>query len=225
MITTWDPFVYRPGHFKINNENVSFFNVKSKSLFKSIEQYRIPTIASYLSSEKKGEQQIPLANTSQNLALLKAARISNRPNINTGRLYTHDYAENFYKIYNLRYANVNGAQPLKPMSKDRWAEPKKYNKWSGPRPLFEMDDRVSIDHEGYFSNIPYSTKISDNTIFDVKVAGEFFGTKSHVYLKAPNDLSQVTLKIANRSGEQQIVLKPMEVNSANSIVFKSDDGA
>ena len=57
------------------------------------------------------------------------------------------------------------------------------------------------------------------------VAGEFFGTKSHVYLKAPNDLSQVTLKIANRSGEQQIILKPMEVNSANSIVFKSDDGA
>jgi hypothetical protein len=225
IITTWDPFVYRPGHFKVNNENISFIKVKTKSLFKTTEQFRIPTIASFLASEKKGEQQTLLQNNSLNLALLKEARLKIKPNINLGRLYNHDYRENYYKIYNLRYGNFNGAQLLKPMSKDKWAPAQKYNMWTGPRPIIEMDGRVELDDEGYFSNIPFSTKVSDSTLFDVKIPGMYLDSRATAYIKGPADLSQVTIKFTQGSRPTEIVLKPIEINSPNSIVFKSDDSA
>ena len=223
IVTTWDPFAYRPGHFKVNDENVGFIRVKGKT--KNSDLFSIPSLASFLYSERKGEKQTFMRTTPLNLAVLKEARLTRKNNINYGRLYTRDYKDNAYKIYNLRYSNVNGAQLLKPMSDKRWAPKEKYNRWSGPKPILEMDADVVVDNEGYFSNIPFSTKISDKNIFDVKVPGSFLKTQSMVYLSAPNDLSQVVLRIGKGNESSEIILKPVEFNSPNSLVFKSDDGA
>lgn len=109
------------------------------------------------------------------------------------------------------------------MSKDRWAPPVKTSIWSGPAPIIDFDAGVTVDNDGYFSNLPFSTKFSDETIFDLKINGPFLGREHAIILKGYADLSKVTLKLTQDSPE--IVLKPQEVNSANSIVFKSDDGA
>lgn len=225
VITTWDPFVYRPGHFKVNNESVSFIKVTSKSLFKTTEKFTVPTLAAYVANEQKGAKQTLLQNTTLNLAILKEARQKQKTNINYGRLYQHDYQTNQYSIYNLRYGNDNGAQLLKPMSKDRWAKPVKWNKYRGPKPLFDLDAKVTVDEQGYFSNMPFSTKISDSTIFDIRVSGEFLGIRGTAYLTASTGLTEVNLKLVDKNEEKEIVLNPIEFNSPNSLVFKSDDGA
>lgn len=225
VITTWDPFVYRPGEFNVNEENISFMKVKTKSFLKTTETYQNPSLASFIANESKGNEPTFLTNAPQNLAVLKEARLKQKTNINYARLYTHDYRDNYYKIYDLRHTTVNGAQPIKPMSKDRWAPRQIYNPLAGPRPLFEMDGAVTVDKDGYFYNIPFSTKISESNIFDIKLLGSFFGVGGSVFLTAPTDLTKVSLKFVNNQETQEIILKPVEFNSANSMVFKSPDGA
>lgn len=221
VITTWDPFVYRPGQFKIGQQNVGFVKVTSKSLFKKVERYHTPTLASFVANEKKGDQQTMFSNTPQNLQMLKDARLKQKTNINFGRLYTR--TDKYFAIFNMRYSNTtNGAQPLKPISKKKWAKAPAYNPLLGPPPIFIMDGDVSVDKDGYFSNIPFSTKISDETIFDLKISGEFLGTTGKTFLKGAADFSQISVTVPN---EQEIILKPTEANSPNSLVFQSEDGA
>lgn len=222
IITTWDPFVYRPGQFKINQQNVSFIKVKSKSFFKTVERFQIPTLASFVASEKKGDQQTLLSNTPQNIQMLKEARLQKKPNINFGRLYKNNYADKYFQIFNIRINNHNGAQPLIPASKDRWAAAPKYNRWFAPEPIIIMDGKVHVDPDGYFFNMPFSTKISDSTIFDLKINGSHLNLPGNAFLKGAADLSQVSVRV---SDGEEIILKSTQANSPNSLVFKSEDGA
>jgi hypothetical protein len=203
-ISTWDPFVYRPGHFVVNKENVSFVRVKKKSLFKSLDTYRIPTLAQFIASENKGEEQVFLQNTPQNLQILKEARIAQKTNINHGRVYVFSKYSNLFKIET-------------PQGKGEEFPTERSARYRDP--------------EGYLMTYyeSYETKFSDKTIFDVKLRPNETDYSRQFSVTAATDLSKVVIKkfeVGYNSSKliSEIVLKPQELNSPQSLVFKSDDG-
>jgi hypothetical protein len=114
--------------------------------------------------------------------------------------------------------NSNGAQPLSPNS----AESSRFSSWFMPKPFVIMDRRDSIDSAGYYFGIPFSSKFSNNTIFDLKIQDEFLNLPGTAILKGSADLSQISLRV---NDDQEIIMLPTQANSPNSLVFKSEDGA
>jgi hypothetical protein len=114
--------------------------------------------------------------------------------------------------------NSNGAQPLSPNS----AESSRFSSWFMPKPFVIMDRRGSLDSAGYYFGIPFASKFSDSTIFDLKIQGDFLNLPGTAILKGSADLSQISLRM---NDDQEIIMKPTQANSPNSLVFKSEDGA
>ncbi|MBY0413776.1 MAG: hypothetical protein K2Q18_06410, partial [Bdellovibrionales bacterium] len=210
VVNTWDPFVYRSGNFAVNDSSVSFVRVKNKGFFKGKYLYRIPTLANFIASEKTGDEQTLLQNTSQNLSVLKEERIKRKTNISRLKIYKFDHDKRYFKLL----SNSAAGDPLESDG-------------------FGLTPRVS-DRDKYIYRRDYATigsRISDKTIFDVKLTDLLLDYGNHMLLMAPVDHSKVTIKNfnLNRQGTDyvttEIVLNPVEINSPQSVVFKSEDGA
>lgn len=211
-ISTWDPFVYRPGNFMVNDNKVSFVRVKSKGL-KSGDLFRIPTLASFIASERAKEEQTLLKNTTQNLELLKQARLKRKTNLGRGRVYTFDKERSYFKLSSM---NMEG---------DKFAK-------DGVSLSFEVRhaDRDRYIYKNDFFSI--GAKFSDSTIFDIRLSSQIIGYGKLMTMTAPSDLSKVTLNIVeldnvignDKTVERDVVLYPEEFNSPQSLVFKSEDG-
>ena len=206
-ITTWNPFVRRPGEFILNNQNVALLKVGNT--------FQAPSFATYRNNQINGKKQIPLAGTSSQMAEIEQLRQNDIPGAICGRSSIYNRTNKKFLVNTGIQTTAGDDGVLFVLPDEKGKFPKQFKDYN---PIAIIDVPATwIDDEGWNRSSFTAARRSPSLLLDLVVTdfrvpiGRNDGPNG-VKIQVEQDLSEITI--------QDVVLKRLPSHSVTTISFQ-----